>query len=25
MPRLPGQEQQRGKWQAYMAGVFGKT
>jgi sulfite dehydrogenase (quinone) subunit SoeA len=24
MPRLPGQEKQRGKWQAYMAGVFGK-
>jgi anaerobic selenocysteine-containing dehydrogenase len=24
MPRLPGQEKQRGKWQAYVAGVFGK-
>jgi anaerobic selenocysteine-containing dehydrogenase len=24
MPRVPGQERQRGKWQAYMAGVFGK-
>ncbi|MBK1646389.1 formate dehydrogenase [Thiocapsa imhoffii] len=24
MARLPGQEKQRGRWQAYMAGVFGK-
>ncbi len=24
MPRLPGQEKQRGKWQAYVAGIFGK-
>ncbi len=24
MPRLPGQEKRRGRWQAYMAGVFGK-
>ncbi|EXJ15133.1 sulfite dehydrogenase subunit SoeA [Imhoffiella purpurea] len=24
MPRLPGQEKKRGKWQAYVAGVFGK-
>jgi len=24
MPRLPGQEKQRGKWQAYVAGVFAK-
>ncbi|MBK1721851.1 sulfite dehydrogenase subunit SoeA [Thiocystis violacea] len=24
MPRLPGQEKKRGKWQAYVAGVIGK-
>jgi Anaerobic dehydrogenases, typically selenocysteine-containing len=24
MPRLPGQEKKRGKWQAYVAGIFGK-
>ncbi|EGV30133.1 molybdopterin oxidoreductase [Thiorhodococcus drewsii AZ1] len=24
MPRLPGQEKKRGKWQSYVAGVFGK-
>ncbi|QIK38429.1 sulfite dehydrogenase subunit SoeA [Caldichromatium japonicum] len=24
MPRLPGQESRRGKWQAYIAGLFGK-
>ncbi|NCA69270.1 MAG: formate dehydrogenase [Sphingobacteriia bacterium] len=24
MPRLPGQDKPRGKWQAYMAGMFGK-
>ncbi len=24
MPRLPGQDKKRGKWQAYVAGVFGK-
>ena len=24
MPTLPGQEKPRGKWQAYMAGLFGK-
>jgi sulfite dehydrogenase (quinone) subunit SoeA len=24
MPWLPGQEKKRGKWQAYVAGVFGK-
>ncbi len=25
MPRLPGQEPKRGKWQAYVAGLFGKN
>ncbi|HYN77173.1 MAG TPA: sulfite dehydrogenase subunit SoeA [Lamprocystis sp. (in: g-proteobacteria)] len=24
MPRLPGQERRRGRWQAYVAGLFGK-
>ncbi|MBK1641310.1 formate dehydrogenase [Chromatium okenii] len=24
MPRLPGQEKQRGQWQAFVAGIFGK-
>ncbi|MGQ9660414.1 MAG: sulfite dehydrogenase subunit SoeA [Thermochromatium sp.] len=24
MPRLPGQEKKRGKWQAYVAGLFGR-
>jgi hypothetical protein len=24
MPTLPGQERRRGKWQAYVAGLFGR-